>query len=366
MSKNGYAVSYAQNREDLLIRAFFEDTKRGFYVDIGANHPTDDSVTKLFYDNGWRGINVEPNARLFSLLQQERPRDTNVQAGISDKAGTLTMREYDGWYAGLSTFSKDMQNENKDVTEYHDIEINVITLRELFKQYNVEKINFLKVDVEGYEYNVLAGNNWDRYRPELICIEANHTFKDWRDLLANARYTKVFFDGLNEYYLAEEAIARQKNFSYVKSIIGNSIVDVRTEKLLHSLEEKLDRQTEETNTLKSEVLRLEREAIEAKRTVQLVKQLFKAVDGKMRRRIEKLNKRKVRMPEQRSLHIEDIEKPAELLTRIQTYDLDVYYMKTWQKDRLVYRITHTTYDALSRLTFKTGKHLLGLIRRLKR
>lgn len=360
-------VTYAQNREDVILDAFFPDVKRGFYVDIGANHPTDDSVTKLFYNKGWRGINVEPNTRLLSLLEKDRPRDINVGVGISDVEGTLTLREYEGWYAGLSTFSESMQKENKDVAKYRDIEVPVITLKKLFTDNKVDTIHFLKVDVEGHEYSVLAGNDWEKYRPEMICIEANHNFKDWSGLLKDAKYKKVFYDGLNEYYLAEEAAAREHEFSYVKSIIGNDIVDEKVDNHLNLLSAKIEQQAGEIASYKSEVLRLNREIIDLKRVVPLMKQLFRSVDAGLRRKIERLNERKdlVIAESQVDVYSEGLSLP-ELLARVRSYDFDVYYSVAWQKDRTAYRLINGMYDAVSRASFAAGKKLFGLARRIRR
>lgn len=359
-------LSYAQNREDILLDAFFPDVKRGFYVDVGANHPVDDSVTKYFYDKGWHGINIEPNSRLFSLLEQSRPRDINVRAGISDQTGTLTLREYEGWHAGLSTFSKDMQQENKGVAKYRDIEVEVITLKELFTRYSVDTIQFLKIDVEGYEYNVIKSNDWERYRPEMICIEANHTFKDWRALLKKARYKQVFFDGLNEYYLAEEAADREKKFSYIQRMIGKSIIDVRVERAIHALEHRLEQQQNEAEMYKSEILRLNHEVIELKKVIPLTKQLFKSLDGSVRRRIEKLNAKKQTSTALPQFNMQDAQDIHELQAHIRHYDFEAYYRTSWEKDRVGYRVVHGTYDMASRAGFATGKKLLGLMRRIKK
>ena len=79
-------VSYAQNGEDIVLsRGFRSDT--GFYVDIGAFDPTSDSVTKLFYDRGWHGINVDPVPEVIALFERERPRDINVQVAVSVEPG---------------------------------------------------------------------------------------------------------------------------------------------------------------------------------------------------------------------------------------------------------------------------------------
>lgn len=89
-----YQISYAQNREDIILSGFFDINKKGFYVDIGAFHPEEDSVTKIFYDKGWQGINIEPNPRLYRLFEKSRKEDINLNIGISDKEGELLFREY--------------------------------------------------------------------------------------------------------------------------------------------------------------------------------------------------------------------------------------------------------------------------------
>ncbi len=214
-------VTYAQNREDLLLSGFFDDSEIGFYVDVGAEAPDDLSVTKLFYDKGWRGINIEPIERQYNLFVESRERDINLNIGVADKAGVRTFREYDG--SGYSTFSEEMKKEHVDddeqfVKNFRDYKIPVKSLNEIFKEQAVSSIQFLKVDVEGLEYEVLAGNNWKKYRPEVICIEANHINKDWRGLLGIQGYSFVFFDGLNEYY-TDNNTDRISKFNYVKAII---------------------------------------------------------------------------------------------------------------------------------------------------
>lgn len=223
---NRYLTTYAQNREDLILLGFFDKDEKGFYVDVGANEPTHESVTKNFYDSGWHGINIEPIPPLHKKLVKERPRDINLDIAIGAKRGKAKLYYYPKG-DGLSTMSENMAKsyrENQSVlTEFteeeEEIEIEVFTLREILaKHANDKKISFMKVDVEGLEYEVLVGNDWSKYRPEVICIEANHVFKDWRKLLVDHDYVLVFFDGLNEYYTSKESKRAQK-FDYVRSII---------------------------------------------------------------------------------------------------------------------------------------------------
>ncbi len=220
-----YLISYAQNREDVILNGLLKNARKGFYVDVGANHPVHDSVTKLFYDKGWSGINVEPAHDLHSVLELSRPRDINVKCGISDKTGELIFREY-MLGDGLSTFSHEQQDIYKKdehysyfAKEYTDHKVPVTTLANLLKDHARDKqIDFMKIDVEGYEHEAVAGNDWKLYRPIILCIEANHIVKDWHPILEKANYSLVFWDGLNEYFVANEHAALTKDFSYADSV----------------------------------------------------------------------------------------------------------------------------------------------------
>jgi len=264
--KDDYRVSYAQNREDIILAAFFENIKKGFYVDVGANDPDIESVTKYFYQRGWSGINIEPQQILFNKLEEKRKRDVNLNIGIGEKTDQLLFRQYEG--DGLSTFSTSMQQEYvsnpSDVTaDYTDIIVATKPLRRVFKEYNVDIINFMKVDVEGFEYEVLASNDWERWRPQVICIEVNHINKDWHKLLKINDYEAIFFDGLNEYFTDKRDESIQKSFSYVNSVLlGKPIVSpavneliVNESKLMKNLEAKNEDLQNERTKLEEELTR---------------------------------------------------------------------------------------------------------------
>jgi FkbM family methyltransferase len=217
----GGCVYYSQNREDLTLASFFPDVKEGFYVDIGAYDPDEDSVTKLFYLRGWRGINIEPQPSGYELFEKKRKRDINLNIGISDKKGSLKLRTYPS--GGLSTFSEEIKHQyeaepDNDTKEFTEITVSVQPLREVFAESNVEHIHFMKVDVEGYEYEVLESNDWDKYRPEVLCIEANHIKHDWRPLLREADYEFVF-----------KRTDRKSKFDFVKDVITDRGGGIRAE-----------------------------------------------------------------------------------------------------------------------------------------
>jgi len=202
-------VTYSQYNEDIILRALFHDVKKGFYIDIGANFPTVDSVTKVFYDIGWTGINIEPLTRAYLKLKQSRVRDVNLNLGVGSKVGVASFREYPD-LSGHSTFEDSQKDAHKEKSL--DYKVKLTTLNALFETYQVKHVHFLKIDVEGYEQRVLEGNDWSKNRPEVVCIEANHVSKDWRGVFADHQYTLFINDGLNEYYIAKEAQGRTEEF----------------------------------------------------------------------------------------------------------------------------------------------------------
>lgn len=190
-----------QYLEDYILSLVFADKKQGFYVDVGAAHPKSGSVTYFFYNKGWRGINIEPIKDLYDKLAHDRPRDINYNIGIAEQAGMLDffLSTQD---SGLSSFDA----KENSIAE----QMPVRSLTEILDENKVTDIDFLKIDVEGFERNVLAGTDLAKYRPKVILLEAlepkslepNH--QNWEFLLAKANYKFVLFDGLNRFYLAGE------------------------------------------------------------------------------------------------------------------------------------------------------------------
>lgn len=215
-------ISYAQNQEDILLDRVFGGVSDGFYLDVGANDPVVDSVTKFFYDRGWTGLNIEPDETCWRRLEADRPRDRNLNLGLSDRPGTLTFfaaRKADGW----STFSEDQAQTLRNKGFIVDPKaVPVSTLAEVCARYvGGRTIDFLKIDVESHEREVIEGADWLRWRPRVVLVEANGEER-WEPLLLAANYQFAAFDGLNRYYVrAEEAEALTPRFSPPVNVLDN-------------------------------------------------------------------------------------------------------------------------------------------------
>lgn len=164
--------SFSQEGEDLLLRDVFYGKKDGFYVDIGAHHPYRFSNTYFFYLQGWKGINIDPTpgtSNLFSV----RDRDLTLEIGVSN-----TEKEMDFYIFeenALNTFDKGRVDNLLSTTPYKLREtkkVAVTTLEKIFDENLVgQQIDFISIDVEKHELEVLQSNNWNKYRPEIVLIE---------------------------------------------------------------------------------------------------------------------------------------------------------------------------------------------------
>jgi FkbM family methyltransferase len=197
-------ISYAQNAEDVVLSRAFPGREDGFYVDVGANDPTHDSVTRAFYDRGWSGINIEPVPAVFERLAAERERDVNLNVGISDAEGTLVMQEFTD-VSAVSTFDAGLtEHWRAQGFQSAPREVPVVTLSSVFAEHVGEReVDFLKVDVEGYERQVFSGFDLERWRPRIILAEQNF-HETWEPLVVGSGYRRALFDGLNYFFVREE------------------------------------------------------------------------------------------------------------------------------------------------------------------
>lgn len=252
-------ISYAQNREDLILFVLLHKVKDGFYVDIGANDPVIDSVTKFFYDRGWHGINIEPITFLYKQIAKNRERDINLNIAISNKEGTLELREYGHGKHGWSTLSADIKHDHISNKDYKDYKVRVATLSSIFEKYNVKNIDFLKVDVEGFEYEVLSSNNWKKYKPKVIVVEDTYPEK-WLDLLLQVGYQEVYHDGLNRYFVRHDLKDACTMNNYKEVLLSGAVIRTAQQQLtleqLSSVKEWLNTTQQELSEAREQYARL--------------------------------------------------------------------------------------------------------------
>lgn len=201
--------SYAQELEDLIIYAVVRDVPDGFYIDVGANDPTHISVTKFFYDRGWHGINIEPLRFRCLLLEEMRPRDINLCVGAGNRKGKLSMFGADG----LATFSDETVKQHSYHENAAEGSKTILTLTEIFRKHCKpnQQVHFCKIDVEGYEREVLEGiQDWDEFRPWMFVMEATlpgtaiPCHDKWEDILLKNDYIMALAHGINRYYIDKQ------------------------------------------------------------------------------------------------------------------------------------------------------------------
>lgn len=212
-------LSYAQHFEDVYLMRCFRDRADGFYVDVGAGHPVVDNVSFAFYQRGWHGITIEPNPWLARLSRALRPRDIGVETLVGATPGQATFYLVDDFH-GLSTMIGEHAQAASDTygKQSEEKTMPVTTLAALCKTHHPKSIDFLKIDVEGAEKDVLAGGDWNQFRPRVIVIEATMpaspepNWSGWEPFVLEQHYRFVFFDGLNRYYVADEEAALGRHF----------------------------------------------------------------------------------------------------------------------------------------------------------
>ncbi len=195
--------SYSQYGNDLVIDAILGCKERGFYVDVGANDPVLLNNTKRFYDRGWHGINIEPHAWVYKKLWDARKRDVNLNAGVG------ALQEDVPFYLvsadTLSSFSKEDAERNCRMFGEWIVKVDlvdIIPLTNIMARHT--DVDFLTIDVEGQELNVLKSNDWDLYRPKVVSVEVNSGGPEIQKFLKDQKYTLVYENRANGIFVDDE------------------------------------------------------------------------------------------------------------------------------------------------------------------
>src|SRR5260370_24533054 len=168
----GMELSYTQNLEDYHLSLAFADRQSGAYIDVGAGHPIADNVSFWFYERGWRGVVVEPQAELAALYARLRPRDTAVCGLVCRESGEIDFHVVDRLHGFSTTLQHIPQKPQPFASPFPTALTPVVTLAQLCAAHDLDEIDFLKIDVEGGEADVVHGGDWRRYRPKVVVIEA--------------------------------------------------------------------------------------------------------------------------------------------------------------------------------------------------
>jgi FkbM family methyltransferase len=256
-------ISYAQNAEDVVLARPFIGRTDGFYVDLGAGDPTDCSVTRHFYELGWRGINVEPDPTLYRRLCKDRPRDVNLNVAVSDHEGTTSLYVAPPSLPGTSSLHPELLDPLPSNEGFQPLEVELLPLHQILDLHAPGPIDFLKVDVEGHEEFVILSGDWTRHSPRVVVVEATvpHTpiraAITWERVLQDAGYVCTLFDGLNRFYAKSDDGAAVEALSAPANIFDDFEL-YRWTSRLDSLNEDLRRSVQKAENLQAEADSLER------------------------------------------------------------------------------------------------------------
>lgn len=221
-------ISYAQQGGDVILRRYFDDKPKGFYIDVGAGYPSIHSFTKYFYDNGWHGINIEPQPPLFNFLAGNRPKDINLKVAVSTQRGKAGLTTFPKKWSWASLSSKAAKNHQNIATKILGVE--TLPLDEIITKYaKKQKIDFIKIDTEGTEGDVLHSLNLKKWQPEVLVIEATipdtpvESHESWENYVLEASYSLAFFDGLDRYYASKKSLNDIKKLSIPPNIYDRFI-----------------------------------------------------------------------------------------------------------------------------------------------
>jgi FkbM family methyltransferase len=257
-------ISYAQNREDVVLWRALGHIPAGRYVEVGANHPRTDSVTRAFYDRGWSGITVEPMHEFAEAHRAERPRDTMVEAVITDEdTDTVVLHEIAA--TGLSSIVDSVGEHHRAAgAPVVDKSVPALRLSDVVEHHGMlgKDVHFMLVDTEGSEPQVLASVDLHTFRPWVLVIESTApnsavpTHEAWEGDVLAAGYRFCLFDGLSRFYVAEEhAETLQARLSY-PACVHDTFVEANLEARAYAVWEGRQELIWEVRRWRAEALRL--------------------------------------------------------------------------------------------------------------
>lgn len=207
------SIHYGEFGEDILINRILKNIKTGRYVDVGCYHPFKGSLTVQLYKRGWRGINIDLSKSSIDLFNLVRKKDINLNIAVSDFNGQTNYFENSPINQQNSLIKSD---DNQKI-----IKTDCKNLNFILEENKFEKFEYLNVDVEGTENNVIKGIDFNKYRPILITVENNNLhIKDYIQsdvykILTENNFTFISKIGVTNFFLNNE---NAKNFQKLISI----------------------------------------------------------------------------------------------------------------------------------------------------
>ncbi len=186
--------SWSQHMEDGMVLNLFYliGIRKPSYLDIGAHHPTELSNTKLLYDHGCRGVNVDANPMLIEIFKHERPDDKNVCVGVGVEEKSSASFYMYGEKSGRNTFSSEEVNEMKGIIQVKTVvRFPVKTLDQIVKEYCPGGYpEFLSIDIEGWDFDVLRASDFSVYpNPMVVCVETRRAdTQKMREMMKEKEY----------------------------------------------------------------------------------------------------------------------------------------------------------------------------------
>lgn len=235
-------ISYAQNFEDVMLWRALKHIKNGFYIDIGAQDPIVDSVSKSFYEQGWRGLSVDPVEQYVAKLRSDRKDEIILQAAIGNQSGFMTFYAFEN--TGLSTGDEVLAKRHVAAGfPCVQTSVPIITLDSLLDNVTAPDIHWMKIDVEGFEASVLSSWHGLSRLPWIVVVESTvplsqeQTHHEWEHMLLAKGYQFVFFDGLNRFYVSPDHSELIDSFQSPPNIFDGFVLSGKASHPFYSLVE---------------------------------------------------------------------------------------------------------------------------------
>jgi FkbM family methyltransferase len=291
-------ISYAQNYEDVMLWRALKDVQQGFYIDVGAWSPDIDSVTRAFYEAGWAGINIEPHPQFYSELVSRRPNDINLDLAVSDVEGQAEMHLVES--TGLSSLDLSIATEHRNAGLRIEVrQVQIQTIADIWRAHvpQGQPVHFLKVDVEGTEDAVLRGNDWKKFRPWIVLIEAMQPMEQVpahqpaEAILIDNGYIFAYADGLNRFYIAKEQSALLDSFQYPPNVFDefNIAAAHEADSMRHAAEQRATTAEEKASDAEEKTNAAEEKANAAEEKANAAEEKANAAEEKANAAEEKAN-----------------------------------------------------------------------------